>query len=77
MKSSIKIKPGGHGSGCGADYYGLDGKKRHFRRENTDCTNKDSKACALERGNAGSGPGQNIVLEELLKLLADMSQVDI
>jgi hypothetical protein len=68
VKSNSKFKPSGNGCGCGTDD-GLDVEKR-------DNTSQHSKACTLERGRAGPGSEKEIVLEELLKLLADMNQVN-
>ncbi len=61
----------------GADDDGFDSVKGPSRSGKTDHNSKDFKAGVLERGNAESGPGQDIILEKLLLLLTDMRQVDI
>jgi hypothetical protein len=61
----------------GADDDGFDSVKGPSRSGKTDHNSKDFKAGVLERGNAESGPGQDIILEKLLLLLTDMRQVEI
>ena len=75
--NKIESKVDDCGGAESADDDGFNSVKGPSRSGKTDHNSKDFKAGVLERGNAQSGPGQDIILEKLLLLLTDMRQVEI